>query len=120
MGIYLDTAISGDQQFAFSGGNEVILVAIALDPVPFNVSHPDSSAPDHLLRAGWFSIGDSLVLPSTPAEDYYREPVFFGFERLFWTPVPTGSGGPPFTLIGSFIRTHCSTGVTGRAYVFGV
>lgn len=88
--------------------------------MPFSVSHPDASAPDHVLRAGWLSLGDSLVLPSSSAEDYWRLPIFLDFERLFWTPTPTGGPGVPFTVIASLIRVHMAVGVSGRLYVFGL
>lgn len=120
MTVYLDQAVSGDQIWNLTGGNQVLFLACALDPLPSSVSHPDAGAPDHVLRAGWLSLGDSLVLPGSSAEDYWRLPIFLDFERLFWTPIPSTVGGTPEVAIASLIRVHMAVGVSGRLYVFGL
>jgi len=120
MPIYVDQTLSGDAVLNLVGGNQVLFVACRLTVVPFNVSHPDASAPDHILRAGWLSLGDSLVLPGSSAEDFWRLPIFVDFQNTFWTPIPTTVGGTPQVVIASLIRVHFAIGVTGRVYVFGL
>jgi hypothetical protein len=120
MAVYLDTTTSGDAVLNLVGGNQVLFVAIHVTTVDPSVSHPDATASDHLLRAGWFSLGDSLILPSSSAEDYWRPPNYFAFERMFWTPDPTTVGGTPQAVIASLIRTHFAAGCSGRVYVFGL
>lgn len=120
MTVYLDTTTAGDQVLGLVGGNQVIFVAIDLTTVDPSVSHPDSTASDHLLRAGWFTLGDSLILPGSAAADYWRDPMYFSFERLFWTPDPSTLSGAPGVMIASLIRVHFAFGCAGRVYVFGL
>lgn len=120
MTVYVDQVVTGDAVVGFVGGNQVLFVAVDLTAIPPSVSSVDATAPDHILRAGWFSIGDSLILPGSPAADYWRLPVHLDFEQMFWTPIPTTVGGTPQVVIGSRIRLHFAIGVTGRVYVFGL
>jgi hypothetical protein len=121
MGVYIDQVVTGDVVVPCVGGNEVLLVCCRLTGIPPNVvSHPDATAPDHLLRAGWLSLGDTFSLPGDTPREYWRYPIYLDFETLFWTPVPTDSAAGPFRCIASLVRVHMAPGVAGQLYVFGV
>lgn len=120
MTVYLDQSVSGDQVWNLSGGNQVLFLACDLGPLPDYVSHPDSTASDHVLRAGWLSLGDTLVLPGSTAFEYWRVPIQVNFVHFFWTPIPTGVGATAATCIASLVRVHMAPGVSARLYVFGV
>jgi hypothetical protein len=109
-----DSDVSGDgtADWATIGVLFVSVDLTTLGPLPRPVDNTD-----HVIRAGWFSLGDSFDV-GLGTFDYWREPIYADFEHTLWTPNSTGDGGGAlFTTVASRIRWHFADGVSAHIHV---
>lgn len=119
MPAYFDADISGSGQSALVSNNVIYLVC-RLTTLDRSVRILDPIPPaDHILRAGWLSLGDVLNVIGGVNVDYWREPIFLDFETTLWTPIASGGGGGPFTLQATLVRWSLAGSTSGHLYIFG-
>jgi hypothetical protein len=113
--IAFDSDVSGDGSASWSAAG-VLYVSCDLLALGFLPRVVDNS--DHVIRAGWFSLGDNFDI-GLGAHDYWRAPIYINFETQLWTPEVTGDGGgSAFVVTATRIRWHFATGVDAHLHVF--
>lgn len=115
-------SVSGQGSNTFAATDQILFVAVHLSALGLDVRSPDLGITDHILRAGWFSLGDHFDNGSGTAYDYWRAPVWCDFPNTLWTPIPTheGTGFAPTTLVASRIRWSFGPGTSGYLEVFAL
>jgi hypothetical protein len=119
MPTYLSRAIASDGEDSLSG-TSVVYIAWRLNVVDPLVRVLDPGNPDHVLRAGWLALEDSLDPFGFGTEHYFEPPIFLNFLRGLWTPDPSTGGGGALTRVASRIRWHLEGSTAGNLFVFGL
>jgi hypothetical protein len=119
MPAYLTTPIAGDAVSLLTG-TQIVYIAWKLTTIDPMVRELEPSAPDHVLRAGWIALGDSINPFGTGFEDYWTPPIWLDFVRGLWTPSPSTNAGAPLAQFGSKIRWHLNGSTDGFLFVFGL
>jgi hypothetical protein len=114
----VDQDIAGDGIVTFAVTADVLFMLCRLDTLGPDVRELEASAPDHVLRAGWLTLGDQ-VTAFGETHNYWRKPIFLDFATTLWTTEPSRVGATDGTLLASRIRWHLSVGTHGHLYVFG-
>lgn len=112
-----DIADQGVDNLAANQPVYAVLHITALGPA---VRPLEAFAPDHFMRIGWLSFGDTLSVIGATARDYWREPIWIDVTDFFWTPIPSGIAGTPAILNASRVRWVLATGTTAHLYVFSL
>lgn len=108
-----DVSDSGSASWATAGVLFVSVDLTALGPLPRVVDDAD-----HVLRAGWFALGDQFDIGLGTFE-YWDAPKHVDLVHTRWTPIPTGDANGLFnTQLASRIRWHFAPGVTAHIHVF--
>jgi hypothetical protein len=115
MGVEFDGDVSGSGSASWTTSNILFvsadLTTLGLDPRPADDS-------DHVLRAGWWTLGDEFDIGLGTFE-YWRPVVHVNFTHQLWTPDPSGiQFGNPLTLVASRIRWHFAPSVLAHLHVF--
>jgi hypothetical protein len=118
MPTYLSRSISGIGQDTLSG-TDVLYVQVHIDNPGTGARLVDLAVPDHYLRIGWFSLGDSLPL-GAGSVDAWREPIFINTLDVLWTPLPSTSGSQALSVIATRLRWALPGGASGSITVFGL
>jgi hypothetical protein len=115
-------AVSGTGSAAFAGPSQILFVAVDLDVLGLGVRLTDPLGSDHMLRAGFFALGDNFDNGSGTAHDYWDAPIWCDFPHQRWTPNPThiGTGLDPTTVIASRVRWSFGPGTSGFMEVFAL
>lgn len=119
MPTYLSRTIAGDGTDLLTG-TQVVYMVWRLSTIDPMVREADPSNPDHVLRAGWLSFGDSLDPFSLGAQDYWQAPIFLNFTLGLWVPDPSHFGGGVMDHFASRIRWHLNGSTAGNLFVFGL
>jgi hypothetical protein len=119
MPTYLNRAISGDGTDTLVG-NQIVYMAWRISTVDPMVRGVDPLNPDHVLRLGWISFGDSLDPFGFGAEDYWQPPIWLDFLLGLWVPSPSHFGGGVLDRFGTIIRWHLTGTSAGELHVFGL
>jgi hypothetical protein len=101
------------------GGSNIFFVTVHLTALGPLVSIPWSSDTDHILRAGFFSLGDHFDIGDSDVHDWWRAPIWIDFSDTLWTPLPTTDSSGPLTVVATRVRWSLSVGTTGHLHVFG-
>lgn len=120
MTVLFDNDILGDGISDLIGGTHVLYWECHLSALGGDVRELEVTAPDHILRAGWISLGDRFAIGGGPAMDRWRQPFQLNFLETLWTPTPSENAAGPFSLTASRVRWHLSPGTLGHLYVFGL
>lgn len=114
-----DADIAGDGSAVLTGSNVFFLVC-HLTATGGPVRELEQGSPDHILRAGWLSLGDQLNVIGGVDLEYWRAPIWLDFIDTLWTPVPSGiHAGAALTLLATRVRWHLAIGCAGHLYIFG-
>lgn len=117
----LDRDISAAGVDNLVGTSRLLFVALEITAIGGLVRDSGDGQPDHILRAGWFSIGDNFSVDTGPLMDWWRPPVWIDFEDLLWTPSPSyDAAGGALALQATRFRWWLSPGTTAHVYIFGV
>ena len=118
---YHDTVTDSDV-VAFAGASQVLFVAIRLVTLGDDVRRTEPLRTDHILRAGWVSLGDVFDINGGGNDDYWREPIWADFPNTLWTPIVTnvGAGLDPATVVASRVRYSFSPGTEAEVYIFAL
>lgn len=119
MPTYLSRAISGDGSDLLTG-TQIVYMAWRLTTIDPMVRHVDPLNPDHFVRAGWLSFGDSLDPFGFGSQDYWQPTIFLNFQRGLWVPDPSHGAGGVFDHFGSRVRWHLVGTTAGNLFVFGL
>jgi hypothetical protein len=119
MPVYLDRSIAGDGVDILTG-SQIIYMVVSLSTIDPLVRVLEPSAPDHFLRAGWISFGDSLTLFGGGPLFYWEQPIYLDFAQTLWTPDPASAPGGVTTGFGTRIRWHLNGVTAGDVHVFGL
>jgi len=112
-----DIADQGSDNLAASNIAYAVLHLTAIGPAARPL---EAFAPDHFMRIGWLSFGDTLSVIGATARDYWRSPIWVDVTDLLWTPNPSTGGGGALTLFATRVRWVFATGTTGHLYVFSL
>lgn len=111
-----DSAVSGSGSASWSSA-AVLFVSCDITTVGLGPRIVDDA--DHIIRAGWFSLGDSFDI-GLGTFDYWRLPIWVDFVHFLWTPIPSDLvGGAALALTTTRIRWHFESGVIAHLHVFG-
>jgi hypothetical protein len=115
-------AISGQGSNVFGATAQVLFVAVDLGVLGDTVRLTEPLYSDHMLRAGWFSLGDNFDPGDGTTRDYWRSAIWCDFPQTLWTPNAThsGSGLDPLTVLATRIRWSLSPGTSGYLEVFAL
>lgn len=118
---YHDT-VSGTAEISFAATSQVLFVAVRLSVVGDTVRYTELGVTDHLLRAGWVSLGDHFDIGDGVDRNYWRAPIWVDFEHILWTCNPThvGTGLDPTTMVASRLRYSFSAGTTAEILVLAL
>lgn len=119
MTVLFDNDISGDGISDLVGSNHVLFWECHLTALGGDVRELEVTAPDHILRAGWVSLGDRFTIGTGPFLDRWRQPVQLNFLETLWTPIPSDSPGGSLSVLATRVRWHLSPGTLGHLFVFG-
>lgn len=120
--IPFEGSISGQGSNVFGTEAQVLFVAVDLSVLGETIRLTEPLYSDHMLRAGWFSLGDNFDIGDGITQDYWRAPIWCDFPQTLWTANAThvGSGLDPLTVISSRIRWSLSPGTSGWMRVFAL
>lgn len=118
---YHDT-VSGTAEVSLAATSQILFVAIRLAVVGDGVRYVEAGRTDHLLRAGWVSLGDHFDIGDGTDRNYWRAPIWADFEHTLWTCNAThvGTGLDPTTVVASRVRYSFSPGTTAEVLVFAL
>ena len=118
MTVLYDADISGDGVDLMAGTNVIFAVwhLTTIDPL---VRTLEPSAPDHLLRAGWFAFGDSLSVIGGVSAFYWQPPQWMDWVDGLWTPNPNTVAGAATSQYGPRLRWHFNGTTAGHIYIYG-
>src|ERR1700686_2165126 len=117
--VYLDATATGDGSAVFSGGNSVLYVSVEITTVGPLATLIEPSISDHLLRLGWFALGDAFDT-GIGTLDYWREIVWCNFVNNLWTPLPSADNSGSTSGLASRIRWWFGPGTTAHIHVLGL
>lgn len=119
MTLYFDASVSGSGVADLVGGQDVEFVSVDITTLGPLSTVIEAGNPDHLLRMGWFSIGDHFDVGFGDV-DHWREIVWVNFEQTLWTPLPTGIvGGSSLSVLARRVRWWFNAGTIAWLRVFG-
>jgi hypothetical protein len=117
--LYFDGSVSDSGTADLVGGEDVQFVSVDVTTLGGRVSAIEPDNPDHLLRMGWFSLGDHFDVGFGDI-DHWREIVWINFTGTLWTPAPSGIvGGSPLSVLARRVRWWFSPGTVAWLRVFG-
>jgi len=113
--VAFDSDVSGDGIITYALSNMLYCSIDITTPGP--LPRPVDNS-DHVIRAGWISLGDSFDI-GLGTFDYWRLPIYADFYHTLWTPIPSGDlGGTTFGLLSSRVRYHFADGVAAHIHGF--
>jgi hypothetical protein len=113
--VAFDSDVSGSGSATWSAAG-ILFVSCDLTVLGENPRPVDDA--DHVVRAGWFTLGDSFDI-GLGTFDYWDAPIYVDLVHTRWLPQPSGDqGGTFFTVLASRIRWHFAPGVTAHLHVF--
>jgi hypothetical protein len=109
-----------DQGEAALAANNIAYAVLHLDTVGPAARPLEAYAPDHYMRIGWLSFGDTLSVIGATARHYWRAPLWVDVTDLLWTPDPSSYPLGALTLFATRVRWVFATGTSGHLYVFSL
>lgn len=112
--VAFDADVSGSGSSSWSTAG-ILFVSADLTTLGGNPRPIDDA--DHVIRAGWFALGDEFNVGLGTFE-YWDSPIYVDFEHFRWLPQPSGDqGGTFFTVLSSRVRWHFAPGVAAHLHV---
>lgn len=108
---YADT-VTGTAEIDLGSVVQVLFVGARVVTLGDDARLTEPLRTDHMLRAGWFSLGDHFDIGSDTDRNYWRAPIWLDFPTTLWTSNPTnvGTGLDPTTTLASRFRYSLSPG----------
>lgn len=110
--------IAGDSG-ATLAGSEIFYAVCHFTSVGAPVRELEVGSPDHILRAGWVSFGDSLSVIGGSPISYWLPVWWLDFVSSFWTPNGSVVGTTPVGQNATLVRWHLQPGGSAELYVYG-
>jgi hypothetical protein len=121
MPFYFDGDVSGQGAADLVGGSRVLYVAVHLSALGDQVHGTGDTVTDHILKAGFVSLGDHFSIGVELPHDWWRAPIWFDWEDTLWTPIPSAdAAGGALSVQATRVRWYLSPGTAGHLSVFGV
>lgn len=119
MPVYYDADISDSGAADLVGGSSVLYAAIHLTALGPLVTVPWAGETDHILRAGFVTLGDHFDIGDGDSHDWWRAPIWLDFVDTLWTPLPSGDSGGGLVVQATRVRWSLSPSTTGHLHIFG-
>jgi hypothetical protein len=118
---YHDT-VGGSAEIDLGSTVQVLFMGMRLVTVGSGVRYLELGVTDHVLRAGWVSLGDHFDIGDGTDRNYWRAPIWADFEHTLWTPVETnvGTSLDPITVLASRLRYSFIADTTAEILVLGL
>lgn len=121
MAVYYESDISGAGQAALVGGVKVQSVAVRLILVGPSVRSLDwPGVTDHLLRAGWFALGNFILIEADAVPRiYWRPEHYVNFVQNYYSPPSQFPADTAASERASHVRWFLAEGTTAHLVVAG-
>jgi len=120
MPLFFDAEVSDAGSASWVGFQEVLYVATHVVTLGPGVRSAGDQVDDHVLRVGFWALGDNFAIAPDAAHDWWHPPVWCDFVDQLWTPVPsTDAAHQALALFASRVRWAFGLGTTVHLTVFG-
>lgn len=115
----VDQDIANAGIVGFGGVKHVQQVYVWIRAYGGQVTHPDATF-DHVMRAGWVSLGLQSSIIGAVSSGYWRPPIWLNFQGTWWTPDPQSSEAGVLNFDqADQVRWCLSAGTLAHIYVYG-
>src|SRR5258708_34849073 len=121
MPFYFDGDVADSGAADLVGGSRVLYAACHLTALGNLVHGTGDGLADHVLKAGFFSIGDHFSIGVALPHDWWRAPIWLDFIDTLWTPVASAdAANAPLCVQATRVRWFLTPGTHAHLSVFGI